>query len=826
NLNLGGFVTGGAGYYVAFLPNGASNFQTSGAAGALVPATSSTASRVLQAGAVVPGPNVSMAEFGFVTATIRTVGTHVPLSEIHFVAAGGPTNQPLSGSAISNGLGFVNVSAPPGNDSVTAGSTAYTNVTGFTTVTSGATDPYGPISMTALAGDGLADVRSVFVNIVGVPPTPGAVDNITESPVLGLHVVEDIAGGVHGAAALGSDLGQYFLSAVPADAANITFSALGFTSLTLHENLTAGLNLVEPELNMTANGILEGRVVADPGNISVPYADVVVCPTTQSTCLNHIQTNVSGEFWIGAPAGLDEVTVDSPLYLSNLTKLVNVGPDTFTDLGDVPVFTFGTVHGFVRSLPYGDLLADVNVSVCSKYSAPGSCLPDETVATDANGTFSIQSPPGTYYLYASTPGYNATRYLIEISPGADLFVGTMFLQQYGQVLGEVVNVTGVPVGGATVFPCPTYSGPCGAAATTASDGSYHLWTSPGPTVLTASAPGYVDGALPVTVVSGGVVHAATIVLTPIPPNVEENVSGTVTAAATGSGLANALVVADENGGRVGQTVTGAGGAYRLQVRWGTVEVVVGAPNYRSENATLTVHANVTGVDFALAAMTYRVWGVTSDEGTRTILSGVQIANNGTTVARSDSNGLYQLQLPNGTTTLTASYATNGTIQYGTVHYAVPVSGASVEYNLALPRSVVPLRGVVVNAATGRPLTAASVTLWTPEGKGAGSRATDRDGQFTFGAGPGTYNVSVAAPGFEPTNQTVSTGEAGNYTTVSLEPISTGKGPAGIPTIELAALVGGAVAVGAAAVVAIRSGRSRSPPADPEDDLLPVYEPPT
>jgi hypothetical protein len=241
---------------------------------------------------------------------------------------------------------------------------------------------------------------------------------------------------------------------------------------------------------------------------------------------------------------------------------------------------------------------------------------------------------------------------------------------------------------------------------------------------------------------------------------------------------------------------------------------------------VTVHANVTGVNFALAEMTYLLWGVTSDGGTGTILSGVAIASNGTTVAQSDSNGKYALDLANGTAELTASDASNGTIQYGTVRFAVTVSGASVEYNLVLPRTMVPLRGVVVNGATGQPLTAASVTLWTADGRGAGSRSTDRDGQFTFGAGPGTYNVSVSANGFEPTNQTVSTGQAGNFTTVSLQPVPTGNGGSSIPLIELAALLGGAVAVGAAAVVAARSGRGRAPPTEPEaPELLPEYESP-
>jgi carboxypeptidase family protein len=831
-LGVGGFagyITGGSGFYAAFVPDGSVLLRTSVTASGLVPATSTPSLGTVQAGVITTGPNVSATAYGFVNATVRDASSHAPLSGISLtVLGGGPGNQSLSGSADSNGLGFVNVTAPPGGDAVVTGAVAYGTFTGSTAVVSGQTDPFGPINLTSLAGGGFASVRSREVNSFGRPLTAGAYDNVSARPVEGMNVVENASRGIHSDVVNGNDLGQYFLAAVPAYVADITFSAVGYSPLTLAYNLTAGRTIVEPQLNLTGNGILAGTVRAQPGNVTVPYATVVVCPLSDLSCTNAMQTNATGAFWIGAPAGIDEVTVQSGLYLANLTKLVTVTPDSFVELGTIPVFTFGTVRGFVRATPSGAILPNVNVSVCSKFSPAGGCLPDETVATDANGSFSIQSPPGTYVLYADAPGYNASRFPIVITPGSNLFVGTLFLESYGLVGGSVENATGVPLSNATVLPCPTYPGPCTAAATTTANGSYQLLTSPGPTTLTASAFGYLDGAIGVAVVSGHLVHARPIVLSKIPPNILETVSGRVLLASSGGGLPNALVVAREGGARVAQSVSGSDGAYRLQVHWGTVELIASAPNYRAANTTVEVHTNFTGIDFSLAAMTYLVRGVTFDGGTGATLAGVAIASNGTTLAVSDENGGYHLPLGNGTNPLVASLVRNGTIEYGSVRFTVPVAGSSVTHDITLPRSIVPLRGVVVSAATGEPLSAATVALWTMNGRVAANRSTDSSGLFVFATGPGLYNVSVTYPGFEPANQSVSTGQAGNFTTVSLVPISGAKSAgSGLPPSELAVIVGGVIAVGVAGYLALRARPQRPPPRDPdEEELLPIYEPPT
>ena len=824
-LGIASFVTGPGGYHVGFLPNGASSIRVSGGAAGLVPARSNASAGMLPGGVVVAGPTVAMSEFGFVTATIRESGSLLPLSGIEFEASGlgGPLSRPLSGASLSNGTGFVNTSAPPGNDTLTTGSPAFANFTGTTTVVNRTTDAYGTITVAALAGDGYADVRSLEVNTVGVPVVPGVFDNTTDLPVLGLQVAEN-ALGIHSQIVFGSDLGQYYLSALPTSAANVTFTALGYTDFTLHENLSYGTDVVDPQLNMTANGVVEGTVVAEPGNVSVPYATVWVCPVGTTVCLNHVETNVSGVFWIGAAAGVDQVTVDSPLYLSNISKLVNVTPDSFVELGSVPVFTFGTVHGVVRSLPHGDLLVGANVSICSRYSGPGGCLPDETVTTDANGTFSVQSPPGTYYLYADASGVQRhsvpDRDRAGGGPRRRHLVPPIVRERLGRG-GQRHRSADRERHRASL---PDVRRAVQRRRTDARERLVRALRFPGP-----EHPHGLSGRISRFVGDGrrdlGRHRACG------PPRPDPYPAGRLRERERcryGRGDRRRPRQRPRGrrggGGRVAQAVTGGGGDYRFEVRWGTVEVVVGEPNYRSENATLTVHTNLTGVNFALPTMTYLVEGVTSDGDTGSILAGVTIANNGTTMARSDANGAYRLELPNGTTTLTASYPTNGTIQYGSVRVPIQVTGASVVHNIALPRTEVPLRGVVVDAATGRPLTAASVTLWTTTGRGEGTRSTDANGEFTFGTGPGTYNVSVTAPGFQAANVTVSTGVAGNYTTVSLQPVPNGSGSSGIPVAELAVLGGGAVAVGVAAVIAVQSGRRRAPPEDSEPaEMLPVYE---
>jgi hypothetical protein len=804
-------ITGSGGGFAAFLPAGDANTTLRAAAIGLVPAGVTIPNVTVAAGIVEPAPGLTATRFGFVTAKIVDTGTGAPLGEIPLtVSATGSYTGLLGGNDISNGSGDINVSAPPGLDDLGINSTAYGIWSGTTDVPVGALAAFGTVSLTALADGGITIVRTEQVNSLSGPIVPGVFDNATDRPVPGAGIVESSLA-VHVGPVNDSDLGQFLIAVTPDDGANITISAAGFDPLTVPENLTTGETLVLQPVNATAGGILTGTVVSEPGNVTVPYATVSACPVARPTCETTVVTNATGVFWVGVPSGLDQVSVESNAYLTNLTRIVDVIPDSFVELGHVPVFGFGTVRGIVLGLPSGRVLPYVNVSLCSEFSPPAGCLPDETVTTDANGSFSIESPPGVYFVDSAPPGYNATRFELVLGPGENLDLGVVVVQAYGVEIGTVVTPTGAPVPNATVFTCAAYSGgSCAGPATTDADGTFHLVAPPGANDLTVSAPGYLDADVRATVPSGESVVLAPVVLTPQPPDIVESVTGFVTDSRSGDPLAGAFVDAFEAGARVGQTQTRGNGFYDLAVRWGSATVFVGTPGFRSENVTLLVHANVTGLNFTLTTMLYDVRGVAFDGGSGTVLGGVSIAENGTTLGTTAADGTFDLLLPNGTADLVGTHAPVGAVDYGAIRFAVLVSGGPVVHDLTIPRTVVPLSGDVVDAATGEPIPSATVTVWTAGGAPLSTAATGSVGSFAFGVAPGRYNVSVVAPGYLAANVSVSTGAGGTHTTVALTVGASG-GTSGSSLLAGVEVGAAAAVVAVLASAAILWRRSRRPP---------------
>ncbi|MCI4326350.1 MAG: carboxypeptidase regulatory-like domain-containing protein [Thermoplasmata archaeon] len=825
----GAFVTylsGSGGNYVGFVPAGETNVTVGAGAASLVSVVSSPSAATTAPGVVTGGPALNATRFGFVTAEVVAVGTGTPLGAIPLTAfAPGLGGGQMTGDDASNGSGTVNVSAPPGNDSLGVNDPAFGAWVGNVTVPAGASVAYGTISLTPLPGDGIAVVRTEQVNSLAAPIVPGAYDNVSGRPVPGAGVEEN-AFGVHVGPLNDSDLGEFFLAVTPDSTANVTVAAAGFDPYTVGEDIQPGQTIVLQPLHLTAGGILTGTVVAEPGNVTVPYAVVSVCPLAFPTCETTVETNATGGFWVGAPSGYVTVAVESNVYLTNLTRLVDVPPDGFVELGNVAVFGFGTVRGVVRGLPNGALLPGANVSVCSEYSPPGGCLPDESVTADANASFAITSPPGVYVLYVTEPGYNATRLELLLGAGADLDLGVVFLESYGIESGTVVTLADSPVPNATVLSCATYpGGSCGAPASTNGTGGFWLLAPPGANVVTVSAPGYLDAVVAADVVSGALLDLPPIVLVAQPPEVDENISGVVTGTSSGAAIPGAVVQALEGAANVGQATARSDGAYTLTVPWGTVTLRAGFPGYREESQTTPVHANVSGVNFSLPTMTYAVRGETFDGGSGSTLANVTISEDTAVLATTTRSGSFDVSLPNGSYPLVASHAPSGVVAYGDVRFVVAVSGRPVVHDLTLPRTIVPMTGSVVDAATGHPVPAAAVTIWTPNGAALSNASTDGSGSFTFAVGPGNYNVSVTAPGYETANVTVATGAGGNHTTVALllRPTPAPPPAAGFPLVAVgvgAAFV--AIAVAAAYGVA-RTRRSNAPvdppPEEPADSLL-------
>ncbi|MCI4321408.1 MAG: hypothetical protein L3K05_03785, partial [Thermoplasmata archaeon] len=256
-------LTGTSGNYTAFLPDGAYGEQVNANAQGLVPAQSTGVAGTTTAGSVVPGPNLTLTRFGFVDATVLDNTTLFPAVglTVDVVGSGGPLNQALSGGSVSNGTGSVNISAPPGTDAIMVRSTAFANWSSTVSVSAGSATAFGQIRLTEVAGGGVVLIRTVDVNTVATPPTPGVYDNVTFHPVEGTYVFEDSGNGtVHAGPANGNDLGQFLLSGLPDSATNVSVAATGFTTFQTGVDLPPGSTYVQPRLNLTADGIVEGTV--------------------------------------------------------------------------------------------------------------------------------------------------------------------------------------------------------------------------------------------------------------------------------------------------------------------------------------------------------------------------------------------------------------------------------------------------------------------------------------------------------------------------------------------------------------------------------------
>ncbi|MCI4361445.1 MAG: carboxypeptidase regulatory-like domain-containing protein, partial [Thermoplasmata archaeon] len=522
-------------------------------------------------------------------------------------------------------------------------------------------------------------------------------DAHTRAALPGVSVSSTNAMGATTSTVFTNGLGQFLLLAPPAPALGLYTQFPAYAPLlTTYNNTASGVPLTIPFINLTGDGVVAGRVVTEPSNAPLYDVQVSVCPPTNPSCQNFGFTNETGIFWVAATPGLDVVTIDTQAYLTNVTAVLTVVTDRWSWVGTVPVYEFAGVTGTIRGLPSGDLLVGANVSVCSPFGTPaGPC--GITVPTDANGTFLIPTPPSTYILEFQAIGYNTSYLPITLFPGENLSIGTEFLFADGVIAGDVISAfSGTPISNATVFACAEYAATlCSAFLHASSFGTFELTAPPGPDLLTATAPGFFDNYSAVYVPTGETTTPITIALLPLSLAIPESIAGSVVAAnRSGAPLPGAFLSAERQGVPTASAATDAAGHFFLALPWGTYSVLASDPGYASVRRTLTVHANLTDLLFALPTMTYTVSGTVRDGTSGASLNAVAIDENGTPLATTASSGAYSFSVPNGTYSLVAS-ATGATAgAYADLPFAITVSGRSVQRDIQLSPNVNGLSGLV------------------------------------------------------------------------------------------------------------------------------------
>ena len=260
----------------------------------------------------------------------------------------------------------------------------------------------------------------------------------------------------------------------------------------------------------------------------------------------------------------------------------------------------GTVTGTVKtnSTP----AAPVPGATVSFSSTDGQTF---TATTNANGVYTLSTiPPATYVGTASEAGFGvATSASVTVTTGSTSTVNFVLTPGPGTASGRVLNTSGAPISGATVF----FSGnglTTPVTATTSSSGAYTLPSlSPGTYNVAASAPGYATSTpIQVTIASSTNTPVPDITLG-LPVN--GTLGGLVTASNSTTGLAGVtLTIVNTANQQAVTTVTtatstpaagaaGDGSAlnYSISLLQGTYLVTASENGVSSATQTVSVPAN-------------------------------------------------------------------------------------------------------------------------------------------------------------------------------------------------------------------------------------------
>jgi hypothetical protein len=808
------------GTYAMFFPPARILNMTAGGQGAWIPEgtwfsvdgnLSATQPLVLTTGAVVDldalagGPSFSLVHFGWLDARVVNAGTNTPVPYATLSAGepgflwGSPVG--FSASGVADGGGFLNVSVPPSIPasqplSIFISSPDYSSVTTTATV--------GPSRTTFLNGTDIANLHGFGLMAWGWV-TGNVSDSATGAPLQGaVPVVTDPNGTTGATDTQTNGRGHFFVDAPPSSSDRLSMKLAGFGSNTSFPKVGYGQLVTVAPIALVGDGIVQGVVTSFPGAGPVAGATVTLCPRSQSNCVDRVTTNASGIFAVAGPPGLDVLLVTADGYVSNVPVYVKVVSDTWTWVGDITIDEYAYVTGVALGLPGGGPVAGANASLCALPvggEEVGPCF--ATVSTGPDGTFLIEAPAGSYILDLNATFYNDTYLAVSVVPGETLPVGTLFLDEYGTVVGTVLAAgTGSPLVGARVIACEAWGADtCLPATTTGPTGGFVISGPAGPYTFQASAAGYLSAYARSVLPSGVTVRLANFSLLPIGPGNRYPVSGSVVTAATDLPIAGAVVAA--TGGFL--ATTGPSGTFSLVLPWGTTTVTAALPGYFSSTKSLMVDGPVTGLNFTLAIATYSVQGTVRDGLTGAAVGNVTFQTSGGAPLGSVSagNGTFSFELPNGTYDLLAQPSPASS--YGTVPFTVTVNGAPARVNLSLYPVTVTLDGLVTNALTGELVAGASVTVSGTTIAGVPWQTTvasGPDGRFVVRAYSGNCMVSAQAAGYLPTTQMLSVpaptpGESLPLA-VHLDPTSTTGAASGLSATTMlwvAVGVGGAACVG-------------------------------
>lgn len=820
-------VADGGGSWVAFLPGGdgknAVSFQVDCAPG-YASWNQRVSDPVVSGDAVTVAPDANLTRYGWVVTQFVSGADGAPLPNVLATADAAAWHGlgSRSTSEEANDDGWLNLTAPFGPNVVVSYSAPDFNYSSFTvpeiypetTYFEGGTG-YRSLHPTSLPPYGWVD--SFYQNYSPAPPpllslpAPSVIDPTNGQGVPSAVVtVSSTDPAIPSGGSAPTNWAGQFASDAPIGGSDVLLvEAGGYLANATPISVTAGSYAKLRTLNLTGDAIVTGSVLSLPYDTPVPGATVEVCPLGgggTGGCLGLI-TNLSGVYWAAVPPGSVEATGSLSGYTSNTS--VGAGcSDCWSPLPPIYIASFASVEGVVRGLPDGFPLANASVSLCFTYETPpGPC--GAPVQTDADGRFLVQAGPGEFDLAAVAPDYNVTYVALTLAAGSLVSVGTLFLEEYGSVVGTVINgSSGEAVPSAQLLACPTYSeGSCASIVDTDANGRYAYVGAPGSYSVQVTAPGYAPLTTSSEVSSGVTDFASPIAIYPAGAGTPIPLSGEVVRASNSSQpVRNALVAALVDGQAVATAPVNGSGGFVLHVAEGSYLLRATASGFAAAFLTVVATVPESGLLFRLSPAEFTVHGTVTDGLSGHPIAGALVGlENGSSgwqpLAVAGPGGGFQVLLANGSTTLEARAPVNGTVAYVPSLLAVTVDGFAQEVNFTLTPARVELHLSVDDALTGLGLVGAAVSVVGQIEPGVTSElhgVAGSQGQLSLGLYAATYLLTVSAAGYAPVQMTIQAVAPTLNESVSLRP----GGPSGGTSAASPDLLafGVAAAVGLVAVV--------------------------
>ncbi len=541
--------------------------------------------------------------------------------------------------------------------------------------------------------------------------------------------------------------GNYTLRFVPAGEVQLTASAAGFQRNS--RLITVGTSNALLNFALTSSsspGTIGGRILSATTGLAIAGASIVFSGGTTVS-------NTDGVFgFASVPGGSHKITIQK----SGLVSVVNtiaVQPGIKSIL-NAQMAAGGKLVGQVLNASGLPVIgAQVNIH-------GGNVNTSKTLTTDSNGAFdSGWLPTGDYRVVITASGL--PRIVSPVSLSAGITLNKIFRTNAADfVLAGAPDIQTVARPLSTGF-WLNFALSAGFTGTP----SFKVNNPPAGTTITfgaSSIPGTVhlnittststpSGTYPLTVVgtSGAISHSLALTLIVTPPLPRGIVTGKVTRASDGVGIAGAAVTCP-----CGGTTTDSTGTYKIpNLATGTVRVRASAPGFGDAEAGAFLRPGETEtISLALPLRSGTIAGKVTSAWTGAALAGATVAFSGGSTS-TDANGNYSFtSVASGTYTLTAT-------KTGYVSNSITVllsAGATATANIKLATGG-QITGKVVNSS-GTAISGAAIRFR------GGMVATDKtvltnsSGVYNSGwIAIGLYSVEASKTGFTTQTATINIG---------------------------------------------------------------------